>query len=140
MNMTDWTGAESVAMITADELERAATRIGIAVLGCFLDSETRIVVHFNDIRDAETMLSLAVPASDRPDTLYDRATERCVTLADPTLVESMGDAAVEAAIETAWNWTIHPTMTGRRMDWHVSVGIPVDDAATVAAALNRLPL
>lgn len=139
MDMTDWTSAEYLGNIAAEELCAALELVGVGDVRCFANDNGDMSVSFPDIRDAETMISLGVPADARPGTLYDRATASCVTLSVMAAQdEPPEDTAIEAAIEAGWDWSVHPNMIGRRMDWHVAVVMPMTDATYITASLNAL--
>lgn len=140
MTGMDWSTPEYLGNITAEELYGAMERLGIRANGCWAaDDGSRINISFADIRDAEAMVSLGVVSDFTPGSTYDRAAASCVTLAsfaergvDPS------ESEMGAAMDAAWNWTIHPAMDGRRMGWHVSVDLPTADAQSVVADLNAM--
>lgn len=129
------------ADIAAEELARALDLTGIGFLGATGDDDGDVLVAFQQLADAEALMTLAVPQSTAVGSLYDRATSSCLTMA------ALGDAEVEPsdeqvehAINTGWTWTIHPAMRGRRMGWHVHVNLSAADANQVTANLNALRL
>lgn len=134
----DWSSAETLATVAAEELAAALECLGINHLGCYVASDGDVSVAFTDIRDAETMVSLGVPSDHTSGTLYDRAAASCITLAELGATGDPNDGDVMDAIEAGWSWTIHPNMIGRRMDWHVSVDMSAADACLVAGHLNKV--
>ena len=143
MNDTDWTTPEGLSNIVAQELVTALVNQGIHVVHCGGTVDGRVSVSFQELRDADAMLTLAVPGSDTPGSLYDRATGGCValsSLAEAAELSSLdvNDAEALAAIQSGWEWSVHPHLTGRRAGWHVTVDIPLSDASAVTAALNAL--
>jgi hypothetical protein len=140
MDMTDndWTSAESLATVAAEELAITLEGLGINHLGCYVASDGDVSVAFADIRDAETMVSLGVPSDHTAGTLYDRASASCLTLSELGAAGDPSDDDVRAALDAGWSWTIHPYMLGRRMDWHVSVDMSVADAYQVTGNLNQI--
>jgi hypothetical protein len=135
-----WTDEGALAVVAADALVDALVAVGARVLGNRLTGsgkDIRVEMAFVSMRDAETMLTLAVPSDMRPGTVYDRASAGCVSL------NEMIDHGVEPDTEdlariqqVSWQWNVHPDIVARHVDWHVSVSVPHKDAATVAAALN----
>lgn len=139
MDMTDWTTPGGLGDIAAEELRDVLELIGVNTLGAYLDDNGRVYVSFRDIKDAETMVSLGVPCRSMPGALYDRATGGCLSI-DLMIAEGRepGRDELDALEGRSWSWDIHPYMIGFRMDWHVSVDMPAEDAATVAANLNSI--
>lgn len=139
MNMTEWTNREDLANVVAGELLAAMEHMGIGVDACYSLDGDHVTVSFQDIRDAETMMSLGVTADARPGSLYDRATSSCVTLtAMAAADEPPDDGDVENALDAGWTWSVHPVMIGRRADWHVSLDLSPEDATRVTANLNTI--
>lgn len=136
MAQEDWSTPEYLAGIAADELSSVLEALGINTFGVYLDSEGDVNVPFQDIRDAETMVSLGVPAVHEPGSMYDRASASCITIA--LFGEEGVEENIRAAIDAGWKWTVHPYMVGCRADWHVSVGIPLDDVHQLVATLNAV--
>lgn len=121
--------------VTADELGAALSCLGGPV-DVWVDEDGDVAVMFRSLAQAEMMLTLAMDGDGPPGSLYDRVTEGCVSQsASP---EPMSDEAYRALRKTCWTWMIHPAMSGRRVDWHVSVSMPPADASAVTAALNGL--
>lgn len=143
MDMTDWLSTDDIARLAAEELNSALDRVGVQPLDVYVNGDDRVAVTFGDIRDAETMMSLGVPADARPRTLYDRSTGACVSVGyEVTRAAAEGGEAdtesLERAKDASWFWSVHPDMSGRRMDWHVSVDMAAEDATAVAANLNAV--
>lgn len=140
MSMThdDWTTPEALAQVAAEELASSLESLGIGHLGCYLASDGDVSIAFQDIRDAETMVSLGVPSDHTAGTLYDRASASCLTLSQLGAAGEPSDEDVRAALDAGWAWTIHPNMIGHRMDWHVSVDMSVADASQLTANLNAM--
>lgn len=135
----EWADAEHLGGIAADELRRALDANGINYFAVALDSDGDVNIAFQFIADAETMVSLGVPAVHEKGTLYDRATGSCITLGELAASGTEpSEAAIRAAMKAGWTWTIHPYMQGRRMDWHASVDMPLADAYAVTANLNAV--
>lgn len=137
--MSEWKPQSQEDRIVAEELYSVITTLGMVVTHCYLtDDDVRIA--FNDIKDAETLVSLGVPAVSEPGSFYDRVTQGCVTIDyyAATQTEEPTREEIEAVIEASWKWDIHPVMIGRRMDWHVSVTIPKADATVLTANLNAV--
>lgn len=140
MSAPDWTTDAEWANMAAEELESSLKLMGIKVVGVWADDDGhKVNVAFQSIQDAETMVSLGIPVSQRPGSLYDRVTASCVTLsALADRGEQASEEAIVEAIGNGWTWTIHPDMTGRRMAWHASVDMPVADAYRLTSNLNRV--
>lgn len=141
MMMDNIDDTEHWANVAAEELVRSFELAGIGCMGASGDEVGNVTVAFLTLADAEAMMTLAVPQSDRLGSLYDRATASCVTLS--SLAEAGTDPAdpkVGEAIHAGWVWTIHPAMRGRRMGWHVSLDLPSADANQVTVNLNTLHL
>lgn len=137
MNASDWTTPEYIANITAEELRTVLDRLGVNVVHSFVDDDGLVNIVFNDIRDAEAMVSLGVTATARPGTLYDRASACCVSLMELAAADGSPDRDdVDELLRDGWKWTVHPVMIGRRMDWHVSVEMNTEDAQQLTANLN----
>lgn len=135
----DWT-TDEMADLTAEELSRALNRLGIGHHDCYVAGDGDISIAFHDIRDAEAMVSLGVLAVHEAGTLYDRASASCVSLTALGGSDSTTSEDVRDALDKGWTWTIHPHMRMRRMDWHVSVDIPVMDAYQLTSNLNRVAM
>lgn len=139
----EWTTAEKLGNLAAAELAAAMTQLGINYASCAADPEDGTVgVVFDEIRDAETLLTLSVDGTQGVGSLNDRVSEACLTLQslnDDGLPLHLNPAAMDA-VKGAWNWTIHPSLRVRRMRWHVAVDMPVADANQVTANLNTLRL
>lgn len=137
----DWTTPEYLSNLAAEELGHALSVRGISWRTCFGDEDGTVSLAFGQLRDAETMLTLAVPGPTGPGTLYDRVTSGCVSLA--ALAEAKGDDASEdevgAILDAGWSWMVHPDMRSHVAGWHVTVGMSTADANTVTARLNALP-
>lgn len=134
----DWTTAEYVVNLAAQELCESLSKLGIlAHVSANYDADGGVAVVFASIGEAQTFMSFAVDSSDGPGSLYDRATASCLTLAQ-CAEEGLeaGDTKVVAAIKAAWDWEVHPSMRGVVAEWHVRVTIPVNDATAVVATLN----
>lgn len=139
INHPDWTSDEFLANLAAEELRGALDDAGIATVTVYVgEDENRVIVVFNDIKDAETMMSIGVPVSQVPGTLYDRASGACVGVAALVETDTADEENVANATEEAWFWNIHPHLEGRRAGWHASVYMAVADATQVAANLNAL--
>lgn len=136
MSEMDWTNAEYLGNIAAEELRGALERTCINVKQVGTTDTGSVMVTFASLRDAETLVSLVTVRDERPGSFYDRVASGCVTLV------SLGDDAdekdVEAAMESGWVWMVHPAMVGRACHWHVMVDIPQEDANQITAALNGL--
>lgn len=142
MNDMDWSTPDYLANIAADELDAAMGRAGISFRHCGPD-EDGIGVSFGDLRDAETLLTLAVRGTDEASGIYDRATSGCLSLSLLADAAAHGapepsDDVVNGIIDTGWVWMVHPHMNGRRMGWHVTVTMTPEDANAVTAELNRV--
>jgi len=131
-------GTTDVAGASAAELGEAMLYHGISFHECCVISPSRIQVIFNDIRDAETLMTLGVGESEGRRTLYDRSTASCVSLNAIGRSGNVDPDEIEAAVDAGWSWDIHPNMNGRRMDWHVGVSLSVADANQITANLNTL--
>ncbi len=141
--MPGWT-EEDMANVAAEELGHALAVRGIAWRTCFGDEDGTVNLAFGQLRDAETLLCLAVPGPTGPGTLYDRVTGGCVSLSELAHQAGIGEAAgspaeVEAIMDVGWSWMVHPDMTSHVVGWHVTVSMPTADANTVTARLNALP-
>lgn len=140
MSEDNWTTPEALANRAAEELAAALSRHGIDYLGCFSDDDGDVSVSFVTMRDAETALSLGMPADPRPGTTYDRATASCVTLNSWARTDfEPTDADVAMALQAGWQWTIHPHTVGRNVGWHCTVDLPSADANVLTANLNAVP-
>lgn len=137
----EWTSAEYLANIAAEELTNAMTQLGIGIVTSYSQTDGTVAVNFQGLADAETFMTLTLTSDETPGSLYDRATASCVTLTGYGQLENEPSReAIEDAVRAGWTWTVHPAMRGRRMDWHVMVEIPVDDAHHLTARLNQLRL
>lgn len=136
----DWTTDEMMANVAAGELSRVLNELGIGHHDCYVAGDGDISIAFHDIRDAEAMVSLGVLAVHEVGTLYDRASASCVSLSAMGGADEATGEDVRDAIDRGWTWTIHPHMRMRRMDWHVSVDIPVMDAYQLTSNLNRVAM
>lgn len=134
----DWTTDETVANVTADELEAALGRCGINAVGCFVDGDGRVNIPFVDVKDAEALIRGAVPHNETTGSLYDRSTSGCLTFADfAARGEPPTDEELDLATANLWDWTVHPVMVTGCVRWHVAVDMSVMDAAELTATLNR---
>lgn len=134
---TYWAG------VAADELGSAMAQFGIRFNGCDVAEDGDIRINFQSLRDAETLLTLAVDSDGTLGGFYDRATSSCLTLSEMAEVEastgqSPDRADLDRAIDAGWVWDIHPSMYGRRVGWHVAVDVPPADANQLTANLNTL--
>ena len=131
----DWTPAEYLANISADELRKALNVHGIRVHNVGADADG-VTVSLADMASAEALLTLVLDGPDRPGTVYDRATGSCVTLSQ--LSDDAPEEQVTAAFDAGWVWMIHPVMDGMHVGWHIHLTLPVNDADYVTARLNEL--
>lgn len=140
MNDTpDWTTARDLADLAAEELGRAMVSAGLRFLATGFGDDGEVSIAFGSIREAEALMAVAVPANPTPGSLYDRATEGCVSLRHHhESGEPVSDEVIRSVIEASWSWRIHPEMNGRTPDWHVSVDLSAGDANEVTATLNSL--
>lgn len=140
----DWTTPERMAEMTAEELGRALTATGVAHIGCGYSTDgddRQVSIAFTGIRDAERMVTLAVPYDARPGTFYDRAVASCITLTDLGARDDVPtDAEVADAVDRGWLWTIHPDRSSGRFNWHTSVDMGLTDAQQLTANLNAARL
>lgn len=129
------------AHVAGEELALALTAAGIQVLDCFGD-EDGVSIAFGGLAPAEALLTIVADGSKGPGSLYDRAASSCVTLSHLAQQHDgdVPDEALAEAFRAAWDWTVHPHMSGRVMGWHVSVTLPAYDANTLTATLNALRL
>lgn len=135
----DWLPMSLIGNVTADELSAALAMRGIRFTGVMPNDEDRIMVFFEDLVDAETMLTLTVQGEQTSGSLYDRASDMCVTMSESVDNETeYTDEQIEELTARGWTWLIHPAMNGRRVTWHVRADIPMGDAAEVTARLNAL--
>lgn len=133
----DWTNAEYLANIAAEELAKSLERQGIRALAVTSDDEGGVTVILPGLPEASAMLTLGVRQSEERRSLYDRVTSSCLTLGDLSAVDGDTEDAQDAAMDAGWTWMIHPNMSGRAVSWHVMVSIrDAADAATFAANLN----
>lgn len=136
--ISDWTTPLSMATLAAEEL--AATLAAVGLHGeSYGDDDGEVCVIFASVQDAESFMILAFqsdPFNSPPGTLYDRATEGCVTMSN--MAEDVTQDELDAALKSVWKWRVHPHLIGRRMTWHARVYIPAADAVAVTASLNNL--
>ncbi len=117
----------------ADELGAALRRAGVPYQVCVGEGEI-VAVAFEAISGAEKLIGLIRFPSRSPGTLYDRATEGCVSL---TTIPDVTPELARGILRASWTWNVHPvTASGGRLGWHVAVDMPYNDALTVAASLN----
>ena len=137
METPDWTTPEYLAIMAADELSKAMTSVGIGYSSCFGDDDGDVGVTFDHISDAELLLSRSMVSDETPGSLYDRASASCVSLSSLAAAgQDVPDETVAEIVDAGWLWVIHPSMTGRRMGWHVHVEMTSADAFAVVASLN----
>lgn len=140
MDMTEnWNTDEFLAGIAATELATALDNCGIGHVGVYInDDPTAIDVVFFGIDDASALMTLAVPPVHEAGGMYDRATGSHLTLLD--LAQKAGGQPGEdetrEAVLAGWKWDVHPTLNGRKAEWHVAVEIPIGDAYALTATLN----
>jgi len=140
MEELNWTTAETIGMLTAEELAAAFDRAGVSYIAVTYgdeESSTPVGVAFNGIQDAGKAVELGVPVDDTIGGFYDRVTSNCLTLtalAQDDVPED--DARVAEALESGWSWVIHPDRLNGRKGWHVSVDMSVADAQQLTANLN----
>lgn len=125
------------AHVAGEELALALDAVKLVVIDCFGD-EDGVNIAFPGLAAAEAFMTLSVAVDPNPGSMYDRATSSCVSLS--ALAEQhqgdVPDELLAKAFAEAWDWTVHPHMTGRVMGWHVSVTLPAADANTITATLN----
>lgn len=139
--MDSFLSNEDLNNLAAEELAGALMAHGIKTRDVFGDGDG-VNVSFGGLRDAETMLTLAM-AEDGPGTLYDRAASSCVTLTELAHAEEdsgveVDESAITRAFRDGWTWMVHPDMRGRVVSWHTSACMSADDAMQVASRLNEL--
>lgn len=122
--------------VVANEMADALSYAGIVHHETDVDRDGDVVISFGGLADAAALLSLVLTGSGGPGSLYDRATDSCVTLAEAD--SDMSEDEFRAATEAGWTWFVHPHMTGRRVEWDARVHIPAADASAVVATLNTL--
>lgn len=128
-----------VMELAARELAQAAAPFGVMLHATVRDSRY-VSVSFRTLRDAETLLSFAVP-QDGPGSMYDRATGGCVSAtASFEAGVSLDEDDVDRLTRTAWLWDIHPDITRRNVDWHVGAAVPTTDVIAMVAALSAARL
>lgn len=127
---------QEMCQMAARELSTAVKRHGALVMDSIATPDGTVHLTVHDVRDAEALLTLAVDRDAITPDLYNRITGGCASLAaDGT--ELSGEAAI-LALKDCWFWDVHPVMSGRRVDWHVSVIMPTPDAFEIARSLNVL--
>lgn len=139
MSEPNWTTSESIGNLVAEELLSAMNQLNIRTRGCWSsdDDDPAISISFHDLKDAELMMTLGIKYEDGPGTLYDRSTAACITLAYQGDGDRLfSEEELDAAVESSWNWIVHPNKTGSRMAWHATVFMSVADAQQVTANLN----
>lgn len=134
MNDMSWTTDEFLGSIAAEELGKALVRAGVNIVQTACDGDGDIHIYFASLKDAEAMMVLAL-REDGPGTLYDRASDNCVSLM--ALPEDAPPETVDKLMhDGGWTWNIHPHMRGRRMNWHLKVYMTTSDANELTALLN----
>jgi|SRR5687768_5460446 len=128
----EWMTPTEMAHLAAEELEEVLALHGITT-HLVEAEEDRVSVIFLAMPDAEAFLTLGINADHVPGTLYDRVSSGCVTAQN---VPDISDEDAQTVREASWRWTVHPDMHGRRVEWHVAVDIPVEDAIYVSTRLN----
>lgn len=138
--MNDWMTPADMVAVAATELSEAMQRHGVAAHAVNAEGD-EVDVLFYGIQDAQAFLTLTIEAATEPapGSLYDRVTSGCgtFTLAD-ALGQHMSIDQRRHVLSQSWKWTVHPDMVGRRVDWHVAVSIPVEDALYVTTRLNEI--
>lgn len=135
----------NVHVAVAEELTSALRRLDIDVYSCVANPCGHITITFAGIEAASDMLMLAIPAGG-PGSLRDRACSGFVSFSDK--VESGAAPSMEEAMklsDTGWAWATYPDFDPQahqvsHVVWNIAVDLPVDDAATVTAALNSVPV